>query len=1416
MNLGPENQFRLQIVNSRSFKQKSAAEEITYRVRPRNQYAGETIMSVNAHLLATFEAIIEDARRRYGPESLFRLYINHPVLNSPMVFKPQYLGNVSAAKLLEAIEYRITSAGDIPIDGQLIINIAVCKIVQGGGRTNQTIEHSKHAKRSIVQISNDDSLCLPRAIVVGEAHAKMLLLPKNSAEHLDLRKKFKKLCDKRRPQQKEKALDLMKSAGVDSFTRDGLITDIPRYELAVGMNIVVLSTTCGNAPLYKGCGNYKQSIFLYHSQNESNEGHFDVITKMGPFLGKREYCHECLKGYNRKQLHSCRSHCNVCGRDNCPRVDEIRCDDCNRMCRSMDCLQAHKRTPRGKKGPYKGKMIESMCKKYWQCMHCSHVMKSTLRVDHICGETLCQQCGKSYEGNYHPCYVRNINPESKVDKMLFYDFECTQDDNIHEPNLVVVQSACNVCKDDETVTQVSTCTSCGSRCSTCGRQDPKTKEFVRDFCVGCGVRQRIFAGERTVDDFCSWLLSSWNAQSVVIAHNAKAYDNYFIFQYLVKKGITPKPIIMSGSKIMYMKVMENLNITFLDSINFLPMGLAKLPKSFGLSELRKGFFPHLYNRKENQNKVDSCHPPLEMYSPDTMSGEGRKAFLAWYEKNKDKPFDLQKEMVSYCISDVDILRKACCRFQKLVLSSTGKEQCILTDEGEEKREWIDGAVDPFSCMTIASVCMKIFRSKFVPETWEVVLSSAAHKDCTHNRLCKCPRNLARRNHFEGPLDVLINDRWVPQVHVQDRIVHERFLSSKIALLPNSNVLAHDICSREALEWLRSIEISQDVQLQTALSPEGEKRVKVFHAGQVKFLKLDGFFESDESGPVAFEYNGCSFHGCPSCFPTGRHTTQVRGKSLHVRYQETKLKEKLLKDEGFSVITKWQCEFTRDSQCEVHPPINLKDCYFGGRTNALVLHKKMEEGEKAYYFDFTSLYPSVLKYQRYPVGHPVRIDKNFAQWQSISTCTQACQCEGTHLRIPYFGVMKVTVLPPQNLHIPVLPHRVNGKLKFPLCLQCAEKESKQVCTCPPNKREFTGTFCTPELEVAINCGYKVSKVHEVLHWSETEIYNKETKDGGLFTEYINTFLKLKQEASGYPEECDTEEQQRQYVTAYKENEGITLDREKIEKNPGLRSLSKLALNSFYGKFGQRDNLGKSELVNTLEGLYERLLDKSKEFTNWHIMTEDVMMIEYITSEKGFDLDAIAGNVVIAAFCTCWARLQLFRYMKKLGERVLYHDTDSIIFTAREGEYIPPTGQYLGDFTDELACKEVGCDGKRCKECSVSLEGHVKQGGHWISEFVACGPKNYAYKLNTGEVTCKVRGFSLNYQNSQILNFETMKKALLSWHEGEPEEFETVSTMILRAKHKPEVYTKRVSKRYNVVYDKRCVKEDLTTRPFGYSA
>ena len=117
----------------------------------------------------------------------------------------------------------------------------------------------------------------------------------------------------------------------------------------------------------------------------------------------------------------------------------------------------------------------------------------------------------------------------------------------------------------------------------------------------------------------------------------------------------------------------------------------------------------------------------------------------------------------------------------------------------------------------------------------------------------------------------------------------------------------------------------------------------------------------------------------------------------------------------------------------------QDAYFGGRTNAINLKEEFSDETKGGYVNFCSLYPHVLKYENYPIGHPVHINGNFTSPVSSSACTtKPCpilgieDCNGMHLKLNYFGLIKAKVLPPCGLLLPVLPIKINNKLVLPLC------------------------------------------------------------------------------------------------------------------------------------------------------------------------------------------------------------------------------------------------------------------------------------------------------------------------------------------------------------------------------------------------
>ncbi|CAC5393601.1 unnamed protein product [Mytilus coruscus] len=249
------------------------------------------------------------------------------------------------------------------------------------------------------------------------------------------------------------------------------------------------------------------------------------------------------------------------------------------------------------------------------------------------------------------------------------------------------------------------------------------------------------------------------------------------------------------------------------------------------------------------------------------------------------------------------------------------------------------------------------------------------------------------------------------------------------------------------------------------------------------------------------------------------------------------------------------------------------------------------------------------------------------------------------------------------------------------LTCTELQQKTSCLHTKTERAITGTWVTDELKKAKEKGYGVEKIYEVWHFNDVEQYDPKSKLGGIFTEYINTFLKMKQEASGWPSWCITEKYRQKYIQDYFVKEGILLDCNKIEKNPGLRFLAKLVLNSFWGKFWQRTNLPQVEYVSDPSLYFDMLTSDQHEVTCVNFVTDEMVEMRWKNKEEFLETSG-KTNVVKAAYTTAQARLKLYMYLEKIGQRVLYADTDSVIFTANQGEWEPPLGDYPGDITDEV--------------------------------------------------------------------------------------------------------------------------------------
>jgi hypothetical protein len=123
-------------------------------------------------------------------------------------------------------------------------------------------------------------------------------------------------------------------------------------------------------------------------------------------------------------------------------------------------------------------------------------------------------------------------------------------------------------------------------------------------------------------------------------------------------------------------------------------------------------------------------------------------------------------------------------------------------------------------------------------------------------------------------------------------------------------------------------------------------------------------------------------------------------------------------------------------------------------------------------------------------------------------------------------------------------------------------------------------------VAVEYGYLVIKIHEFYEYEVTQ-YDPKTDEGGHFVQYIDTFLKLKAQASGYPGWVWCPEDGDKYIQSFRESEGIEVHRVNNQKFEAKRGLAKLCLNSFWGKLKESNNRPKSKMIADPQELFRFL-------------------------------------------------------------------------------------------------------------------------------------------------------------------------------------------------------------------------------------
>ncbi|EFP00492.1 hypothetical protein CRE_21759 [Caenorhabditis remanei] len=1114
------------------------------------------------------------------------------------------------------------------------------------------------------QLVETETHCLPVSLVIGRKLAEYknckdkILRKKLENEYRQITRADKKKTGATAHNQMEAARQLLRDCGMDvnqgvhnQDDLEKLAKALPTYRICVcvklGIQTVTLST---DFPIYNdGAPNI---IALYMEQSHFEP--FDITKKS--LVADIYYCEHCQKiitdasQASRKNHNKlCAAKCRRCGVLNCalPTLEDLaakynkKCDTCRVTFNAKACYESHLVKSSSPVNP------KSHCDLYRLCEICTRKVRSG---DHKCGDKYCPVCCQ-YRQQGHDCahslpsakHRQDCLKKQKEYRLFVVDIESKVTSSsspptrsatkgpAHVPNVICGQFMCEKCVGE-------------SGCHYCGPQHQFT--YKDEATKGPAMKRFV--------EFMSNDIRFNNC--IILAHNGGKYDHsYILAEVIAATGATPN-ILMNGNQIIQAEVVLNdkIKVIFKDTFNFLPMALSQMPAAFGFEELCKGTFPYMFNHEDHYGKKFSSLPNKAYYQPELMTPPNKAKFDEWYEKNKDKEFDFDKEILQYCEDDVNILVKAIGKY--------------------------------------IEICSQIFNN------WNPIVQT-----CT---LAGFVMFVMKHEHFEKGVVGYIPENGFPNPGRSNSVLALKYL-----------------------QWLN--EKNPELEIQHSLNG-GEYKI----TNGASSYYVDGYSKPKDT---VYEVNGCMWHGCEMCFPERDAKCPCKPDStFRDLFEATKDREKNITQKGHTVKAIWECELraqiaknpemkTFFEDCRHTHNLRPRESMFGGRTQPFQSYVKADSQYTIEYLDYCSLYPwTNMMGAFYPKGQPTVLKKDF---DAI--------IPGKALK--YRGVVFCDMLAPPDTAFGVLPHRSNHKLLFPLCRTCATQSNGKKCTHTEEKQRYlTGCWVTEELNLAIEMGYQVKKIHEVWHWDDSKWFK-----GGFFRKYLEPLLKMKHEASGWPRPNMSDKEKEDHIKAIFENDGVLICADKVKKNPALRQMAKLFLNSAWGKFAQNPMKTEVKLfnVNDGDGIFQFLNSNLHEpktmdrFGQQHILASREPLKEGLSAGK-------FTNVVYGSITTAIARIRLYKAMMLVGpENLIYCDADSVIFRQKIGEDPLKSlkGDGLGMLTNEVPA------GKR------------------ITEVVTVAPKVYALKMEDekGEVnySIKAKGMTLNCETLKCVSFDNMKKMMM---------------------------------------------------------
>ena len=637
---------------------------------------------------ALYRAIIQELDAHPGAEYVsFNITSNnlaHPYQSINLYFQELRDRTFNIDQVFRTMAGKLNSNEEMVIDDGFLIDLVVVYPQSRAGRPRkrqvglQNLQKVYEKKHCLIKIENKDDLCVARAIVVMRAHADWKALQ-------EIAKSAGATADqKEEAHQAYNLYDYLKSKKVTAQRKQGelarqLHADAGIPEGPCGLHewkqfqaflspVYQIQVLCGAKPfrlLYQGPPAAKQINLVKMNQ------HMDGCSSYPAFVNKSYWCCECGRGYDLEtaENHPCEGRtCKSCDSKNCP--DYVMgtqptdlCTTCNGLFYGPTCKRLHQ--------------MNKTCEKYHHCLKCS--AEYPVKKKHRCYHAACPSCHEVVNLQEHKCFIQPIvdkpEPEENSEDseketkkpppkpiFVYADIEAmTMPDRSFEVNLLCYRTS----EEDQI-------------CTLRGKEG--CLEFLND-----------------MDSLTEVPDDDRERPVIILFHNLKGFDGLFIIHELYSQVREVSEQLTNGSKVMSFR---SGPLIFKDSLCYLPMPLAAFPSTFGLSELKKGFFPHSFNTPNNQSYVGRI-PEKHYYDPDGFNKEKKEKFELWHaeqERRCDEEgyvFDFQQELVDYCHSDVLLLSEGCEAF---------------ANEFHER-----AGFNPFeNCVTIASACNEYWRRHCLP------------------------------------------------------------------------------------------------------------------------------------------------------------------------------------------------------------------------------------------------------------------------------------------------------------------------------------------------------------------------------------------------------------------------------------------------------------------------------------------------------------------------------------------------------------------------------------------------------------------------------------------------------------------------------------------------------------------------------